>query len=468
MTETAEARSSETPLVRRLAQSVLDVDAKSISEDVALQAKMLILDSIGCALAACEEDAYVRARKTFESIGGNLECTIIASQRRMPVTHAVMLNGILIRELDLNDVYIGPGLTGHPSDNIAVALAAGERQRSSGLEVLTGVVVGYEVYCRIQDLSTGAGPWDHVTASALAAPAIAGRLLKLNVDEVANALALSAVHGNTLAAVRSGQLSNAKAMANAFVAHQATLCTLLASQGMTGPVAVLEGRGGLNQGLLSGADLNLLVAPIRDRFRIGDVGIKAYPCIGTAQAMVAAVLAGRSAVSDPAKEIKDIELRMADIPFVRGQVEDEDRRHPNSRETADHSFYYLAAIALLDGELGQTQFEGDRWLDPSVRTLMERITIRTDRALNAYTPGSFPCVAQMNGINGASRTVEVFYPKGHPRNRMSPSEVEEKFRGCTRAVLSEAQQSEIIALVHRLERLTSISELMSALAVGEK
>jgi 2-methylcitrate dehydratase len=149
-------------------------------------------------------------------------------------------------------------------------------------------------------------------------------------------------------------------------------------------------------------------------------------------------------------------------------VEDEDRRHPNSRETADHSFYYLAAIALLDGELGQTQFEGDRWLDPSVRTLMERITIRTDRALNAYTPGSFPCVAQMNGINGASRTVEVFYPKGHPRNRMSPSEVEEKFRGCTRAVLSEAQQSEIIALVHRLERLTSISELMSALAVGEK
>jgi 2-methylcitrate dehydratase len=466
MAEKPRAQSSETPLVRRLAQSVLDVDASSISVDVALHTKMLILDALGCALAAGEEDAYVRARKTFESLGGNPECTIIGSWRRMPVTHAVMLNGIRIRELDLNDVYIGPGLTGHPSDNIAVALAIGERQHSAGLEVLTSVAVGYEVYCRIQDLSTAAGPWDHVTASALAAPAIAGRLLQLTVEEMANALALSAVHGNTLAAVRSGQLSNAKAMANALVAHQATLCTLLASQGMTGPMAVLEGRGGLNHGLLSGADLNRLVEPVRDRFRISDVGIKAYPCIGTAQAMVAAVLTARSTVSDPVKQIENIDLRMADTPFVRGQVEDEDRRHPNSRETADHSFYYLAAIALLDGELTQAQFEGDRWLDDSVKTLMERMRIRTDSSLNAYTPGSYPCVAQLNGIDGQSRTVDVFYPKGHPRNRMSPSEVEDKFRGCTRALLSEAQQSEIIGLVQRLESLASINELMGAVALG--
>jgi 2-methylcitrate dehydratase len=466
--EKTKAQSSKTPLVRRLAQSVLDVDANSISADVALQTKMLILDSLGCALAAGEEEAYVRARKTFESIGGNPECTIIGSRRRMPVTPAVMLNGIRIRELDLNDVYIGPGLTGHPSDNIAVALTVGERQHSTGLEVLTSVAAGYEVYCRIQDLSTAAGPWDHVTASALAAPAIAGRLLKLNVDEMTNALALSAVHGNTLAAVRSGQLSNAKAMANALVAHQATLCTLLAAQGMTGPAAVLEGRGGLNQGLLAGADLNVIVEPMRDQFKITDVGIKAYPCIGTAQAMVAAVLAAGSTISDPVKEITAIELRMADIPFVRGQVEDEDRRHPNSRETADHSFYYLAAVALLDGELTQAQFEDDRWLDDPVKTLMERMSIRTDSSLNAYTPASYPCVAQLNGINGQSRTVEVFYPKGHPRNRMSPAEVEEKFRGCTRAVLSEAQQSGIIALVQRLESLASINELMSAVAVGDE
>jgi 2-methylcitrate dehydratase len=287
----------------------------------------------------------------------------------------------------------------------------------------------------------------------------------LDTDQLANALALSAAHGNTLSAVRSGQLSNAKAMANAFVAYQGTLCTLLASRGTTGPLSIFEGKGGLDKAFLAGADLNLLMEPIRDRFRISDVSIKAYPCIGTSQAMVAGVIQARAGITDPVKEIKQLEVRMADTPFVRGQVEDEDRRRPTSRETADHSFYYLAAAALMDGEMTQAQFEGERWMQPTMKALMERMTIRTDASLNKYTPGSFPCVLQLTTVNGESRTVEVFYPKGHPKNRMSSAEVEGKFRGCTRG--SEAQQAEIITLVRDLEKLGSIDKLMAELAVSE-
>jgi 2-methylcitrate dehydratase len=289
--------------------------------------------------------------------------------------------------------------------------------------------------------------------------------MKLDASPLANALALSAAHGNTLSAVRSGQLSNAKAMANAFVAYQATLCTLLAAQGMTGPLSVFESKGGLNQGMLSGADVSLLVQPIQDPFRISAVSIKAYPCIGTAQAMVAGVIQARKDIVDPVKEVEHLEVRMADTPFVRGQVGDEDRRYPTSRETADHSFYFLAAAALMDGEMTQAQFEGERWLQPEMKSLMERMTILTDPALNPYTPGSFPCVLHATMANGESRRVEVPYPKGHPKNRMSPAEVEEKFRGCTRKALTAAQQTKIIALVHDLEKLGSVSELMNHLAL---
>jgi len=467
MVEKALADTSKTPLVKQIAGRVLDFDSSAIPTDVALHAKALILDSLGCALAAGAEHTYQRALCTLEELGGSPECTVIGSKRRMPVTSAVMLNGILIRELDLNDAYVGPGQMGHPSDNIAVALTVGERQRSSGLEVLASVVAGYELYCRIQDVIVSRGPWDHVTASALAVPAIAGRLLKLDVNQLANALALSATHGNTLAAVRSGQLSNAKAMANAFVAQQATLCALLAAHGMTGPLAVIEGKGGLNLGMLAGANLDLLTEPITGRFRISDVSIKAFPCIGTAQAMVAAALQMRSGVSDPVKEIKHVEIRMVDTPFVRGQVEDQDRRRPTSRESADHSFYYLAAVALLDDELTPAQFEDERWMQPTVKSLMERMTIHTDASLNKYTPGSFPCVLELTTASGEKRTVEVFYPKGHPKNRMLSAEVESKFRGCARGVLSEAQQSQTIALVHDLEKLSSVNELMDELAVGD-
>jgi 2-methylcitrate dehydratase len=459
------SKTAKIPLVKQIAERILEFDSQSIPSDVLLHAKFLILDSIGCALAAGKEHAYERALRTFEAIGGNPDCTIIGSRHRMPVTSAVMLNGILIRELDLNDAYVGPGQMGHPSDNIAVALSVGEKQRSSGLDVLASVTAGYELYCRIQDIIVGRGPWDHVTASALGAPAIAGRLPKLDADQLANALALSAAHGNTLSAVRSGQLSNAKAMANAFVAYQGTLCSLLGSRGTTGPLSIFEGKGGLDKAFLAGADLRLLLDPIRNPFRISDVSIKAYPCIGTSQAMVAAALQARAGMADPTKEIKQLEVLMADTPFVRGQVEDEDRRYPSSRETADHSFYYLAAAALMDGEMTQSQFEGERWMQPAMKSLMERMTIRTDASLNKYTPGSFPCVLQLTTVNGENRTVEVFYPKGHPKNRMSSAEVEGKFRSCARSVLSEAQQTKIISLVRDLEKLTNISELMNHLAL---
>jgi 2-methylcitrate dehydratase len=182
---------------------------------------------------------------------------------------------------------------------------------------------------------------------------------------------------------------------------------------------------------------------------------------------VAGVIQARQEFTDPAKEVKHLEIRMADTPFVRGQVEDEDRRYPTSRETADHSFYYLAAAALMDGEMTQAQFEGERWMQPAVKSLMERMTIRTDASLNKYTPGSFPCVLQLTTMSGENRTVEVFYPKGHPKNRMSSAEVEGKFRACARGVLSEAQQTKIISLVNDLEKLENIAELMHVLAVDD-
>jgi 2-methylcitrate dehydratase len=200
-------------LVQQIACNVLSVAAAAIPSDVVEHTKALILDSIGCALAATEEPAFARASRVLAQLGGNPDCTVIGSSRRVNLPQAVLLNGILIRSLDLNDTYIGPRQMGHPSDNIAVALSVGEKFRASGLSVIASVALGYEIYCRVQDIIPARGTWDHTTASALAAPLIAGRLMGLNAEQLAHAAALSATHGNTLAVVRTGQLANSKASA---------------------------------------------------------------------------------------------------------------------------------------------------------------------------------------------------------------------------------------------------------------
>ena len=196
-------------------------------------------------LAAGGEHAYERALHTFEAIGGNADCTIIGSKHRMPVTSAVMLNGILIRELDLNDAYVGPGQMGHPSDNIAVALSVGEKQRSSGLDVLASVIAGYELYCRIQDIIVGRGPWDHVTASALAAPAIAGRLLEFGgrpARQRDGAIGRSWATPYLRFVPDNFRMPRPWPMPSWLTRGRSAAC--FASRGTTGPLSIFEGKGG--------------------------------------------------------------------------------------------------------------------------------------------------------------------------------------------------------------------------------
>ena len=458
---------SQASLVQQIAGNVLNVAATSIPSEVVEHTKALILDSIGCALAAREEPAFERASRVLAQLGGNTDCTVIGSSQRVNLPQAVLLNGILIRALDLNDAYIGPGQMGHPSDNVAVALSVGEKFRASGLNVLASVALGYEVYCRIQDIIPMRGIWDHTTASALAAPLIAGRLMGLNAEKLAHAAALSATHGNTLAVVRTGQLGNSKASANAMVASQAVLCSLFTAEGMTAPLGVIEHARGLSTAMLAGAKLDLLTEPIGERYRIMNSAIKAYPCIGTAQTMVAGVLQARAGIADPAREVQSIEVAMADIPIVSAQVADEQRRFPASRESADHSFYYLAAAALSDGEISEAQFAPGRWLQPEMREAMARVSVRTDESLNKYTPGSYPAVVKLTLRSGESREVEVIFPKGHPNNRMSPAEVEAKFRACARGRVAATRQDKIIVKARELQKLASVAELMNNLAESE-
>src|SRR4030095_5659807 len=105
---------------------------------------------------------------------------------------------------------------------------------------------------------------------------------------------------------------------------------------------------------------------------------------------------------------------MAYIPIVSAQVADAHRRYPASRESADHSFYYLAAAALVDGEISEAQFAPGRWLQPEMREAMARVSVRTDASLNKHTPGSYPAVVKLILQDGESREVEGIFPQGHP------------------------------------------------------
>jgi 2-methylcitrate dehydratase len=184
-----------------------------------------------------------------EGSGGAPQCTVIGRAHRTSAANATLANGALVRILDFND-YVNAragDLGGHPSDNIPVALAAGELRGASGREVVAAIVLGYEVFARCKDLMERDSAWDGVTVSGLVAPAMAGRLMGLDRRRLAHAIALSGARAATSTAVRFGDISAAKSIANALVAQNGVQATLLAEHGITGPLDLFENPRGMRE-----------------------------------------------------------------------------------------------------------------------------------------------------------------------------------------------------------------------------
>jgi 2-methylcitrate dehydratase len=253
----------------------------------------------------------------------------------------------------------------------------------------------------------------------------------MNLDEerMSHALALGAVYCPTLGTIRRGHLSAAKGMANATVAQGALFQTMLAANGITGPLGALEGTDGLNAVVLSRSGISETFFASEDHYRIMGAGIKPYPCVGTSQSLVAAALEVRPRVANKLDEIERIDVAMADLPMVITQLADVARRHPTSREAADHSFYFLPAVALIDGELTTVQFDDRRWEDPRANALMDRMTIRTDKNLNERAPNAFPVRFRVVMRDGQEHVAEVLYHPGHPLNRLDTEGIIGKFAG---------------------------------------
>jgi len=194
MTTREAPHAAEPGVVEQLAAWVLAMQARDLSQAAILQAKLLLLDTIGCGFAALDEQSARALLAVVETSGGAPQCTVIGRARRTSAPNAVLANGALVRILDFNDYVNAKGgdLGGHPSDNVPVALAAGELAGACGREVVAAVVLGYEIFGRCKELMERDSAWDGVTVSGLAAPAMAGRLMGLDRGRLAHAIALSA------------------------------------------------------------------------------------------------------------------------------------------------------------------------------------------------------------------------------------------------------------------------------------
>src|SRR5262245_28766622 len=454
--------------VEKLADWALAIRAEDIPDATLHQAKLLLLDTIGCGYAALDEEASRGMIATVAETGGAPQCTVIGGAAKTSATGAVLLNGALIRILDLND-YANTSsgqIGGHPSDNIPVALAAAELSGAPGRDVLAAIVVGYEIYGRLKEAMDDNRDWDGIMVSGFAAPAMGARLMKLDRVLLANALALSGARAPTPLVVRHGAISAAKSVANALVAQNGMQATLLARHGVTGPLDLFENPHGLGA-LFPRLDGSLTAPLARECFLMG-CHVKAYPCLATGQAIVHAGLDIHRQAGGDAGKLRQITVAIADTPSLRRQKDDPGRVDPQSREAADHSFNFLAAVALIDGKFDLHSFDNDRWNDRKVRAVMARLTVVCDGTLNGRSPGAFPCAIRATGSDGRSYLAEVLDPPGFSRKGIDLRAVLDKFHSITEDRLGPSSRERIIDAAMTFDTSPSCAQLTDALARASK
>lgn len=417
-------------VAEQIGEYVADLKFEDLGADVVDYAKRILLDSIACAYGGADSEPAQLTRATARELSETGPATIWADGTSATAPLAALANGVAIRYQDYNDVYFGPAWTAHPSDNIATLFAVAEWQGCTGVDFLLAMVAAYEVQMRFSDLPVAknlwhAG-WHHTAACAYAAAAGVSKLLRLDAQRTTHAITLAGARSNTFAEIRHGDIPMDKALSAPIMASQSILYALLARRGFTGASTLLEGRYGFRTAVAGGVDVQPL-APVKGDFRILKIGLKPYPVEGMTPAMVQAAIELKDEHRIGPGDIRSIRI-LAHEEAVTKPSWDDKKLAPTTKETADHSFYYCVAVALVAGKVTSEQFN-DEWLrNPTVAALMAKTTLEATPQLTAlFKQGARPAAVEITTARGTFYR-EVLYPRGDPRSPMTWAQIQQKLR----------------------------------------
>src|SRR5262245_24350774 len=197
-----EASPTGQPLAHHLAEYACALRYEDLPGPVVHEAKRRFIDSLGTAVGAMDAEAFHIARRCALRVEGKPGASLLGGGGSA-AEWAAFVNGLLIRYLDYNDTYLSLE-PAHPSDNLAAVLAAGELAAAKGRDLITALVLAYEIQCRLCDAaSLRKHGWDHVTYGAISTAVAASKLLGLDVDRTTHAVGLAGVANVALRQTRA-------------------------------------------------------------------------------------------------------------------------------------------------------------------------------------------------------------------------------------------------------------------------
>ncbi len=419
-------------------------------------------------------------------MGGTEEATVIGFGDKIPAVNATLVNSIMIRALDFNDIYWKEDPS-HPSDLIPAALATAELVGASMEEVITAIVLAYEFEQRLCEFAVPGireRKWHHATLTQFVSPIVAGKILGLTVDQMVNAIGISGSHNHTISCPTAGKLTMMKNTVDPMAVQSGVFAALMAQRGYTGTEAVFEGKEGFMdcffgwdvkeqkvkpvqmQGRESLGewkwDIDKLIGGLGEKFKILECSMKAFPAEALTHTHISATLKVVTKNNITYDQIDSVTIttiaRACDLLF------DPHKYRPESRETADHSLPYCIAAALVDHKVTTQSFYDEKLKDPKIWEVIDRVKGEPSIEFEKMFPAKQPSKVVIKTKDGREFSEYLEYPKGDPREPMTMEDLDNKFEGLTEKLLVAGRRKEIKVAIFDAELMTA-REFMKKLIV---
>src|ERR1051325_6407591 len=266
-------------VAQTLAAYIHGLDYSEIPPEVAARAKALLLDQLGCELiGSTGEWNQAVYRFVHENKQGG-PATIVSYGDHVPPDDAALVNGTFGQGCELDDYYDQGG--GHPgAATVPVAMALAQRRCITGKQVIAALAAGYEIGWRLgrallPEMMRRGYPAPGVVGVFIAAAA-AARLLGLDENQTAHALAIAGSHASgTMEYDQSG--GEVKRAHNGIACSGGLRSAMLAEQGLTGPPTIFEGERGILRVFSGKCDTGPLINNLGSEFAVMHAAVKRFP-----------------------------------------------------------------------------------------------------------------------------------------------------------------------------------------------
>lgn len=458
-------------LEERLVRFLVDTRYEDIPQETIETMKRSVIDTFGvlCAGSSAPDIAelllHLKARNPAE------EASVAVFGDRVSVTDAAWINGAMIRsrEFDDSDDYAGDhSSTPVFSSGMATAELLGT---VSGKEFLAAYALATEfnIRLRMAPRTRVGAPSQGFAANSYApfsAAIIAGRLMKLNAEQMYNALGWA--YAQMAGAVQVQQCgSPVLQIQHGMAASHGVNAALLARAGFAGIEHFLTGKFGLYNAYVGGNyDPEVIEKDLGKRYYATDIGTKPYPCGRIIQAPIEAALVLRETIGS-IDEIESLRIR-----YTKGGVnmtcQPEARHFPDSFQHAKFSLYYGVAAALVYGKVTVAEYSEEAIRNPEIRRIIEKITVIPDESLGQEMP---PGLIEARLKDGRTVNVERRLSKGTAARPYTMEEIIEKLRSClpySARPLAEERVEAAIARLEDFENEENIADLMRLFTAQEK